>query len=120
MLLVKRSRKDGVEIAQEMGINQSSLSRLYKSHKLTIKIKRAAAAVLGVDLSVFETGYGYDIPFEKLERVGEAEVEYRALMEENARLREENARIAADLLREKEVSDDLRRALVLIAGKGTD
>lgn len=120
MLLAKRSKMDRDEIARRLGIRPNYLSDCYRRPMLSRKIKLASARVFGVDESIFETGIGYEIPIGQDERVGEAEVEYKTLIKENARLKEENARIAAELLREREVSDDLRRALVLIAGNRSE
>lgn len=119
MLLVKRSKMDGIEVAKMMNINPSYLSKLYNYGRLTIKVRRAAAITLGVDIDIFDTGLGYELPASRQERVGEPDEAYNNLIAENTRLREENAKIAEELLREKTLSDDLRKVLVQIT-KATD
>lgn len=115
MLLVKRSKMDGIEVAKMMNINHSYLSKLFKQSRLTVKVRNAAAITFGVDIDIFDTGLGYELPQARAERVGEADEEYNPLIEENERLKNENARLAAELLREREVSDDLRKVLMTIS-----
>lgn len=117
MLLSKRSHLDGAEIAEKMGISRNYLSDIYRRERLSKKIIASAANVFGVEVSIFDTGIGYSIPNSTVERVGESGDYYKSLLEEVERLKDENARQAAEILRERQVSDDLRRALLLIAGK---
>lgn len=116
-ILVRRAGFRVDDIAPQLGLIPNSLSRAFKSSKISKKVKRKAVEVLGVDESIFETGLGYEIPESREDVVGDDGEEYRALAMENERLKEENARLAADLLRERDLSEDLRRALLLIAGK---
>lgn len=117
MLLSRRSRLDGAEIAQRMGISRNYLSDIYRRESLSNKIRLSAASVFGVDIDIFDTGLGYELPSSREERVGEPDEAYNNLIAENARLREENAKIAEDLLRERAANEDLRKTLLLIAGK---
>lgn len=55
LLLVNRSPKMKQEIAQNLKINSGHLSKLFKSEKLTSKIKISASELFGVDVSYFET-----------------------------------------------------------------
>lgn len=119
MLLSRRSRLEGAEIAQRMGISRNYLSDVYRRESLSSKIRLSAAAVFGVDIDIFETGLGYEMPQARAERVGEADEEYNPLIYENERLKNENARLAAELFREREVSDDLRKVLMTISGGKT-
>lgn len=111
MLLVKRSSLDGIEVAKSMDINPSYLSRLYKSKSLTNKVKNKAAKILGVDPSIFDTGIGYEIPSSQ-GSVEEPDEEFLALEAEVARLEEENRQLAEELLKEKAISDELRKLLL--------
>ena len=121
MLLVKRSKKEGVEVAKAMNINQSYLSKLYNQPGLTIKVRRAAAQALGVNIEIFEHGLGYAMPPESSDRVGDGTgLEYETLAAEVERLKAENAKMAEELLRERGLSDDLRAALRLVAGKASE
>ena len=118
MLLVKRSKMEGLEVAKSMGINQSYLSKLYNQPRLTSKVKVAASRVLAHDVAIFDTGIGYEIPEQRPIVLEDGGNEYARILDRVKVLEEENARMAADLLREKGVSDDLRKVLVKIAGGG--
>ena len=54
LLLSNRSGKSKSEIAENLNINPSHLSKLFKSEILTSKIKAAASEYFGVDISIFE------------------------------------------------------------------
>lgn len=118
MLLVKRSGLEGLEVSKRMGINQSYLSKLYKSASLTHKVRISAARVLGVDISVFDDGLGYAYPSGVEAPLREPDQVYDAIDAEIERLKDENARLASELLREREMSDDLRALLKILAAKG--
>lgn len=111
MLLVRRSGKEGAEVANAMGINQSYLSRLYKSKKLTNKVKASACRVLGVDIPIFETGLGYDV-LDKITEVRESSEQYESLKKEVEALRAEVKRLAEENERERGLSEDLRKLLL--------
>lgn len=53
-MLSNRSQMSKADIAQHLNINPGSLSRLFKSENLTSKVKRAAAKVFDVDISIFD------------------------------------------------------------------
>ncbi len=53
LLMVRRSGKSGAEIAQLLNIHPGHLSKLFKSEKLTFKIKKKASEVFNVDMSEF-------------------------------------------------------------------
>lgn len=75
LLLVKRSKKSNTEIAKMLDIHPNHLSKLFKSEKLTIKIKQKAANAFGVPVSWFEGKYLPHIPGFDF-HVDEPEVEY--------------------------------------------
>jgi len=75
LLLVKRSKKTNAEIAKMLDIHPNHLSKLFKSEKLTIKVKQKAALLFGVDVSVFEGKYLPQIPGFDFE-VDEPEIVY--------------------------------------------
>lgn len=75
LLIVKRSRKSNTEIAKMLDIHPNHLSKLFKSEKLTNKIKQKAIAVFGVDASVFGGKEFPDIPGVDFE-VNEPEIQY--------------------------------------------
>ena len=106
------------DVALKMNVRPSSLSRSFASETLTPKARRQAAQILGVDESVFDTGIIYKPPVPTFDVLNDAAPNNSSIMEENERLKRENARLAEELLREREMSDDLRKALLLIAGKG--
>lgn len=54
LLLVRRSGKQGVEIAKMLNIHPNHLSKLFKSERLTSKIKNRAAHIFNVPLSTFD------------------------------------------------------------------
>lgn len=54
LLLVRRSGKPGVEIAKLLNIHPNHLSKLFKSERLTLKLKKQAAEVFNVPLSTFD------------------------------------------------------------------
>jgi transcriptional regulator with XRE-family HTH domain len=56
LLLVRRSGKSGVDVAELLNIHPNHLSKLYKSERLTSKLKNRAAQVFGVPLSAFDVG----------------------------------------------------------------
>jgi len=62
LLLVRRSGRDGKEIAEMLNIHPNHLSKLYKSESLTQKIKRSAARIFKVDESVFFNINGIGLP----------------------------------------------------------
>lgn len=102
MLLVKRSGKEGKDVAKQMGINQSYLSKIFNLQSLTPKIKRAASQVLGVDEAVFEQGVGYVLPEAATQQVSEPRGKYEKgsglSAAEVARLMEEHSKERARLL----------------------
>lgn len=53
LLLVRRSRMSGREIAEALDVAPETLSRIYKRQKLTQKIKRKAAAFFDVSEDYF-------------------------------------------------------------------
>lgn len=53
LLIVKRSRQSNAEIAKMLDIHPNHLSKLFKSEKLTNKIKQKVVASFGVDPDVF-------------------------------------------------------------------
>lgn len=117
MLLSKRSRLSRDVLANKIGISVNYLTNAYRRPVLSEKIKARAIELFGVEESIFETGIGYDLPEPNLDRVGDAGEDYNTLQEEVRRLKAENARYAEEILREREVSKDLREALLLVAGK---
>lgn len=78
LLLVRRSGKSGVEIAKLLNIHPNHLSKLFKSERLTSKLKNQAAEVFNVPLSAFDTVTGaVDIPLPDV--VNEPETKYEAV-----------------------------------------
>lgn len=54
LLLSNRSQLSKADIAHQLNLNRSSLSRCFKSENLTMKVKKAAAAFFDVDISIFD------------------------------------------------------------------
>ena len=102
MLLVKRSGRDGKDVAKQMGINQSYLSKIFNLQSLSSKIKAAASAVLGVDEGVFSQGLGYVLPEVRDVGVSETEPKHNngggMSAAEVARMMEQHAKERARLL----------------------
>ena len=99
-ILIRRSGKKVDDIAPLMGIVPNSLSRIFRSEKLTSKQKRLAANALDVDVSIFETGQGISLP--DMTKVEEPAGKYANVdpdvLEENRRLKEELERTINDLM----------------------
>lgn len=110
-LLIKRAGFRVDEFAKSLDLNPNNLSRIFRSEKLTKKVKSKSASILGVDISIFETGFSYDIS-ESQGSVEEPDEEFLALEAEVARLEEENRQLAEELLKEKAISDELRKLLL--------
>ena len=112
LLLVKRSGKEGKEVARDLGLAPSYLSTLYKSDSIREVRRRQIAQYFGVDASIFETGEGLPDMTKAEEHTGKYANVDPDVLEENRRLKEELERTINDLMREREISDDLRAALM--------
>ena len=75
LLITKRIRKSNTEIAKLLDIHPNHLSKLFKSEKLTKKIKLKAPAAFGVDEAIFSGSNFPSIPGIDF-MVNEPEVEY--------------------------------------------
>lgn len=62
LLLVRRSGKSGIEVAKLLNIHPNHLSKLFKSERLTLKIKNQAAEVFNVPLSAFDSVKSDELP----------------------------------------------------------
>jgi len=116
-LLIKRAGFRVDEFAKELDMNPNSLSRIFRSEKLTNKVKASACRVLGVDSSVFEQGTGYLIPEVNTDFMESSE-DYESLLQEVERLTDEVKRLSAEVAREKDINKDLRKLLIKISGAG--
>lgn len=107
LLLVRRSGKSGVDIAKLLNIHPNHLSKLFKSARLSFKVKQRAAEVFNVPLSAFEISTPSDVfvpdvvqepdpQYEKrkVEEMSAAEV-MRYLEEKDKRHYEERGRLLA-------------------------
>ena len=112
-VLIKRAGYRVDEFAKLLDLNPHSLSRIFKSEKLTNKVKSRSAWILGVDISIFGTGIGGEVL-----DLGEPNEEYKALQEEVDRLHDEVRRLSAEVAREKGINEDLRKLLLKISGAG--
>lgn len=79
LLLSNRSGKPKSEIAKNLNIDPSHLSKLYKSQFLTSKIKDSASLFFGVPVSVFDE---MDIGEVPIPMVREHDIEYNRRFEE--------------------------------------
>lgn len=109
--LVKRSPLKKGEISKMLKIHPSHLARVMASDTVSPKIRHEAAKLFGVDVSIFEKGLGYEIVSSN-DVVEEPDEEFLALEAEVARLEEENRQLAEELLKEKAISDELRKLLL--------
>lgn len=109
-VLIKRAGIKVEDAARTMGLAPNSLSRLFKSEKLTNKVKLKACVLLGVDESIFRAtaSYGYPEITPTLVEEDESDESMRRRYEE---LMAENRRLAEELLREQGISEGLRQAL---------
>jgi len=115
LILVKRDGRSAEEIAEAMEIDKSYLPRLYKMDVLPRKPLERAKAVFADAEKFFAEGG------EKMSRVEEPNSTYRTtspavspeyLLEENAALREEIARLTKMLEQEKETNKALAEAIL--------
>lgn len=113
MILVKRSKMDRTEIAKTLNISPQYLSMLFKKSTITKRKRMEIAQFFGVDESVFETGVGYSLP----NTTSVAAEDRPELEAELQKLEQENKRLAAQLLREQEINDDLRVLLRRVLGE---
>ena len=74
MLLVKRSGKEGREVADALGITPGYLSTLYKSEMIRMALKKRVAEYFNVGVEVFDSEFMNDVPVPDM--VGEPEVKY--------------------------------------------
>ena len=56
LLLIRRSKRQVKDVAEDLEIKPTSLSRMFKSESLTLKIKKRASALFGVPDGYFEPG----------------------------------------------------------------
>lgn len=112
-LLLKRAGIKVDTMANLMDLRPSSLSRMFKNESLSTKVIRKASQILKVEESVFETGVGYSLP----NTTSVAAEDRPELEAELQRLEEDNKRLAAQLLREQEINDDLRVLLRRVIGE---
>lgn len=62
LLLVRRSGMEAKDIAEKLNIHPGHLSKLFKSEKLTSKIKRGASDLFGVPLDIFRNASSENFP----------------------------------------------------------
>lgn len=62
LLLVNRSNLSKADVAKSLNVHPAHLSKLFRSEVLTLKIRKGAAALFGVDESVFDSGLYPDVP----------------------------------------------------------
>lgn len=100
--LASTDERGKMKIAQEMGITESYISRLFKLPKLSDNIIEKASTVLNVDRSVFfDEDYMPDV-----KKMSAAKYEKRI-----TELEESIKRLAAELEREKALADTMQKAL---------
>lgn len=100
--LASTDKRGKMKIAKEMGITESYISRLFKMPELTDSIIEKASAVLNVDRSVF-----FDDDFmPEVKKMSAAKYEQQII-----ELEESIKRLAAELEREKALTDTMQKAL---------
>ena len=62
LLLINRSNLSKTDVAKSLNVHPAHLSKLFKSEVLTLKVRKSAAALFGVDESVFDSGLYPDVP----------------------------------------------------------
>lgn len=110
LLLVHRSQMQKQDVAAKLDIHANSLSRLFKSEKITLKVRKKAAELFDVPLSIFEDP-GIARQWSEIQEVSEPEVVYKP--------KELEGMDAAEVLRHLEAKDrrhheERMRLLVII------
>lgn len=78
LLLSNRSRLKKEEIAKNLEIHPSHLSKIFNSEVLTSKIRRKAASFFQVDEAVFDEAPSLDLLQYQSEAVNEPDIEYKS------------------------------------------
>jgi len=105
--LVKVDKRGIKELGELMALEPSYLSRLYKKESLTDAVIQKACAVFKVDPSVF---LGEKVPFEQMDNLNRKKsvIDYESQIKA---LEASIKRLAAELEREKAMTDTMRQAL---------
>lgn len=105
--LVKVDGRGIKELGELMALEPSYLSRLYKKESLTESVIQKACAVFKVDPSVF---LGEKVPFEQMDNLNKKKsiIDYESQIKT---LEESIKRLAAELEREKALTDTMQKAL---------
>ena len=78
LLLSNRSKLKKEEIAKNLEIHPSHLSKIFNSEVLTSKIRRKAASFFQVDEAVFDEAPSLDLLQYQSEAVNEPDIEYKS------------------------------------------
>ena len=116
MLLVKRSGKEGREVAESLGITPGYLSTLYKSEILRKVFKKRVIAYFGVDESVFNGDHLIGIPepsmvAEPVGRYVKGKVEEMSAAEVLRYLEDKDKRFEAERVRHFQERDRLLKII---------
>lgn len=105
--LVKIDKRGIKKLGELMALEPSYLPRLYKKEKLTESVIQKACAVFNVDPSVF---LGEKVPFDQMGNLNKKKsvIDYEERITE---LEESIKSLAAELEREKAMTDTMRKAL---------
>lgn len=104
LLLVRRSRMSGREIAEALDVAPETLSRIYKRQKLTQKIKRKAAALFDVPEDYFSK---HQLPEQTPAKYTPRSDAIAKLEKENEQLKRELEQMRLRLVEQQLISESL-------------